>query len=51
MDITKTESNIGAGVGESERNGTAETAGCAGDERDLPGEIKSGEVHADSWLS
>ena len=51
MDVTKTESNVGTGVGESERNGTAETAGCAGDEGNLPGEIKLGELHAPSGLN
>ena len=44
MDIAETEGDVGTGIGESERDGAAESAGGAGDEGNLAGHVEVGKV-------
>ena len=40
--VAQAEGDVGAGVGQGDRDGAAESAGSSGDEGDLAGEIEAG---------
>jgi len=49
--VAQTESDVGAGVGQGERDGAAESAGSSGDEGNLAGEIETGKLRHDGSMS